>query len=219
MEKLINKADGMFILVSLQLDMLLRPRTLFAMRKALENVPEKLPDFYAQTLNRIQARESDMAFKLLAWLVKTLRLLTVGELQVALAVEHSDERFNDDALISQDDNLEMCCGLFVIDEAQVVSLTHATVHEYLIENVRIVESFDHMITKSCLEYLGFEEFALPVDTPILSSQPYQSNTVVQPYRSQTISRVSSTTSKVSFFYPTLQLGGSVIKAAPASRTN
>ncbi|MCJ1435585.1 hypothetical protein MMC27_004959 [Xylographa pallens] len=167
-EKLINKADGMFILVSLQLDMLLRPRTLFEMRKTLENVPEKLPDFYAQTLNRIQARESDMAFKLLAWLVKCLRLLTVGELRVALAVEHSTERLNDDALVSQDDILEMCCGLVIIDDAGVISLAHATVHEYLIEHVEIVRNFDYMITKSCLKYLGFKDFALPVEPALWS---------------------------------------------------
>ena len=161
-KKLIAKADGMFILVSLQLDMLVQPRTLFEMRKTLENVPEKLPDFYAQTLNRIQARESDTALKLLAWLVKSLRLLTVGELRVALAVEHSAKRLNDDALVSQDDILEMCCGLVVIDDAEVVSLAHATVHEYLIEHVGIIKSFDYMITKSCLRYLSFEDFALPI---------------------------------------------------------
>lgn len=102
--KLVELADGMSILVSLQLEMLLRPRTLAEIRKLLENVSNKLDEFYAVTLEHVKARESDMALKILSWLVKHLRPLSVCELREVLAVDYSTGLINTDAF-----NPKMVC--------------------------------------------------------------------------------------------------------------
>ena len=156
--KLVSIADGMFILVSLQLDMLLRPRTLAEMRRLLSGVSDKLDDFYAATLERIRARESAVAVNVLCWLVKQMQPLTAGALQEALAVEESTQRINPEAFIHKDDMVEMCCGLLVIDENEVLSLAHATIHEFLSAKLDEIKQFDSTITKSCLRYLTFETF-------------------------------------------------------------
>ena len=156
--KLVSIADGMFILVSLQLDMLLRPRTLAEMRRLLSGVSDKLDDFYAATLERIRARESAVAVNVLCWLVKQMQPLTAGALQEALAVEESTQRINPEAFIHKDDMVEMCCGLLAIDENEVLSLAHATIHEFLSAKLDEIKQFDSTMTKSCLRYLTFETF-------------------------------------------------------------
>ncbi len=158
-DKLVETADGMFLLVSLQLEMLLRPRTVIEMRKVLASISDKLQDFYALTLDRIRARETDTALEILAWLVKLLRPMSSDELQEALAVEYSTTRINSDALIHQDDMIDMCCGLVTIDVKGYLSLAHATVLEFLVENLQIVGGFNSTIAKACLDYLSFETFA------------------------------------------------------------
>ena len=161
--KLDEKANGMFILVSFQLEMLLRPRTVFEMREALEKIPQKLPDFYSLTLDRIRARESDLALKTLAWLVKHLRPMSAGELSEALAVEHSSSTISSEALIHQDEIVEMCCGLVTMQPDGALSFAHATVYEYLATNLEVVANFDTQIAKTCLEYLNFASFSTPTD--------------------------------------------------------
>ncbi|MDI1487026.1 MAG: hypothetical protein OHK93_006288 [Ramalina farinacea] len=155
---LVSIADGMFILVSLQLDMLLRPRTLAEMRDSLSRVSDKLDDFYAATLQRIRARELAVAVNVLCWLVKQRVPLTARALQEALAVEESTQTINPEAFIHKDDMIEMCCGLLVIDENEVLSLAHATVHDFLSAKLDEIERFDDIITKTCLKCLSFENF-------------------------------------------------------------
>ena len=94
-------ADGMFLLVSFQLDLLLKPRTLTEMRNVLAGVSTKLNDFYELTLQRIKDRESDLALKTLAWIVLQIRPLSVRELQEALAIEQSSGAINPDAILDR----------------------------------------------------------------------------------------------------------------------
>lgn len=61
--KLIKLANGMFILVSFQLQELLRPRIIDQMGKVLNGIFGRLSDFYTLKLNRIIGRESGMFHK------------------------------------------------------------------------------------------------------------------------------------------------------------
>lgn len=193
--KLVSIADGMFILVSLQLDMLLRPRTLAEMRRLLSGVSDKLDDFYAATLERIKARESAMAVKVLCWLVQQMEPLTAGALQEALAVEESTRRINPEAFIHKEDMIEMCYGLLVMDGDEVLSLAHATIHDFLAARLDEIKQFDYTISKTCLKYLNFETFQhqtsnygrlLPVDDrprfiPSRDDQEYIDRTRQHPF--------------------------------------
>lgn len=179
-EKLVALADGMFILVSLQMDVLLKMRTVIEMRRALETISNKVDDFYKSILDRIRAGQSDTPLKILAWLVKSPRPITARALREALAVEYSTTSINPDALVSEGDMVPMCCGLVLthkkaplyhddlasirnhsFDDSEELSLAHATVHEYLSKNLEIVQGFDRVITKACMRYISFVRLSSP----------------------------------------------------------
>ena len=156
-EKLVRLADEMFLVVSLQLDLLLGLQTVLEMRRALESIPTTLDDFYRATLDRIKAGKSNKPLQILAWLVKFPLPLTTRELREALAVEDSTTSINQDAYVPEDDIVPMCCGLVVLHEDHLfrpntLSLAHATVHEYLSKNLEIVHGFDRVIEKTCVAY-------------------------------------------------------------------
>ena len=166
-DKLVTLADGMFILVSLQLDMLLRLHTVTEMRRALETIPDKLDDFYKITLDRIRAGKSDKPLKILAWLVTFRQTITVGALREALAVEDSTTFIDPNAMIPEDDIVPMCCGLVLIHVDfltgfRELSLAHATVHEYLCKNLEMVHGFDRIIAKACVGYVNLLRFSTQV---------------------------------------------------------
>ncbi len=142
-EKLVTLADGMFILVFLQMDMLLRLHTVIEMRRALETVSDKVDEFYEITLERIKAGKSDAPLKILAWLVTSPEPLTIRALREALAVEYSSTSIDADALIAEDDIISMCCGLVMTgnddkNTGRELSLAHATVHDYLSRSLKLV---------------------------------------------------------------------------------
>ena len=159
MEKLVESADGMFILVSLQLDMLLGLHSLLEMRKALEVISTKVDDFYAATLSRIKASNSDTPLKILAWLVKGKVLhIDILQFQEAIALQESQGPVNPDALIPIDDIAPMCCGLIILDDSSYVSLAHATAHKYLSRNLDMAKDFEHVIHRTCVEFMNTSEF-------------------------------------------------------------
>lgn len=175
-EKLVTLADGMFILVSLQLDMLLRLHTVTEMRRALETISDKLDDFYKITLDRIRAGKSDKPLKILAWLVTSRLPITVGALREALAVEDSTTFIDPNAMIPEDDIVPMCCGLVLthvgfLPGSRVLSLAHATVHEYLSKNLEMVHGFDRIIAKACVRFLDLLDFSTEWE-PDLDRQPF-----------------------------------------------
>lgn len=163
-KKLLTLADGMFILVSLQMDMLLRLHTLVEMRRALEAISNKVDDFYKITLERIRAGNSDTPLKILAWLVTSRQPLNIGELQEALAVEYSTTMVDQDALIPEVDIIAMCCGLvitgdYVTGTDSRLFLAHATVHDYLSKNLELVQDFDRVIAETCVKYIHITKFS------------------------------------------------------------
>lgn len=164
MEKLVTMADGMFILVSLQLDMLLRLHTVAEMRRALKTISGKVDDFYKITLERIRAGNSDVPLKILAWLVTFPVPLTIRALREALAVEDSTTLIDPDALIPEDDIITMCFGLvmaghYVNGTDRKLSLAHATVHNYLSKNLELLHGFDRVIAETCIKYMNITKYS------------------------------------------------------------
>lgn len=71
---------------------------------------------------------ADLASKILMWLVKAQRPLTVDELKVAVSVEPDRYELDDLDLPSRKTLLDVCASLVTIDEgSNTVRLTHYTV--------------------------------------------------------------------------------------------
>lgn len=101
-----------------------------------------------------------MAIKVLSWLVKARRTLTVHEMMTAVSVEPG--RFELDELDPPDITtlLDVCGGLAIIDESSnIIRLAHLTVQEYLLRKSIIPEDADYILAKSCITYLSFDAFA------------------------------------------------------------
>ena len=88
------------------------------------------------------------------------RLLTVNELQHALAVEVETSELDMGFAPPIEDTIAVCAGLLILDqERNWVGLVHYTAQEYL-GNIRsswLPQAQEH-ITKTCLTYLSFHIF-------------------------------------------------------------
>src|SRR6266487_2014580 len=113
----------------LQLDRILVERTPTRISKALQSLPSKLEDTYKETLARIEnQREPDntLGMRVLQWISRSKRPLTVNELRHALAVEWAagedqPHDLDEGNLLESDSLADVCAGLVIIEnESQIV---------------------------------------------------------------------------------------------------
>jgi ankyrin repeat protein len=133
--------------------------------KALNSIPRTYDGCYEFTLKQIERKEAterDLAFKILTWLSHVFDGLTVTALQEALSVQIGDEKVDKRKLIPVDDIISVCSGLVVTytaEDTQKIRLLHETASTYL-KNNRLAGLAGHkMILKACLAYLSLPKFS------------------------------------------------------------
>lgn len=155
-----------FLLAQLHLDSLRDKTSSKMVKKALNMLPKgsKALDLaYHGAMQRVEDQLEDERFiakQLLGWLTYSERLMTVEEVQHALAIEPGTSDFDEDNLGDVDEILGFCAGLVIIDEeTQIIRLVHYTTQEYFKRNGdRILASAQQDIAVSCLTYLLYETF-------------------------------------------------------------
>ncbi|KAH6621900.1 ankyrin repeat-containing domain protein [Boeremia exigua] len=181
-ETLVEKAEGMFLWVDLQLDSLCqasKARKDRAVEAALEELPQGLPNTYVHILERIEAQPSymrDLALSCLAWIVYARRPLYIDELQYALAINSQCTVIQDLEIDSTEVILEACSNLLEINDL-VVRPIHYTVQEFLAKAVpglpqqtiraQLLDS-THMhkrLSVACLTYMRLVAFDGPAESP------------------------------------------------------
>ncbi|KAJ7117141.1 ankyrin repeat-containing domain protein [Mycena epipterygia] len=165
--KILTNVNGMFLLAKLHIDSLTTKNTIKAVKEALHQLPKDLNHTYDEAMERIDHQGEDdkqLAHLTLTWVANAKRLLSVGELQEALAIEADATDLDPDNLLDISIILSVCAGLVIVDEtASVVRLIHYTTQDYLnsIQSQRFPDAQTE-ITSRCLTYLSFKEFsALP----------------------------------------------------------
>ncbi|KAJ6587435.1 ankyrin repeat domain-containing protein [Mycena vulgaris] len=161
--KIVANCKGMFLLAKLHIESLTSKNTIKAVREALQHLPTDLQQTYDEAIDRIKLqREEDKELGLLAltWVANAKRLLSVSELQEALAIEEHSTFLDLDNLLDISMILSVCAGLIIVDETlSVVRLIHYTAQGYL-DDVQS-DQFPLAQTKivsTCLTYLSFKEF-------------------------------------------------------------
>ncbi|KAF4626169.1 hypothetical protein G7Y89_g11992 [Cudoniella acicularis] len=161
---IVSKANGMFLLASLQMDSLMSKKDLRKLKEAINTLPEKLHDAFIGIMERIKAQWSDgaeIALKILYWINYAPRPLTVDEIQHALAVRHGDRNLDPDGFLDEDMLVAVCCGLVTIrKESRTITLRHDSVREHFERHG--VEYFPHPqadIQAAMLTYASFDVFA------------------------------------------------------------
>ncbi|KAK3318708.1 ankyrin repeat-containing domain protein [Apodospora peruviana] len=176
-ENLVEGSKGMFQWVRCQIDTLCKLRNDKAIRSALSNLPRTLQDTYIRILQRIEDDHPDdveILQKVLYWLVRGVRNLTLHELAEGIAIdpESGDNRMDFSAVDTDpEDILELLGGLVTVSAEKVVSLAHYSVKEFLVsEDIRKAkpsfwvgtEPVESKLASVCLTYLSFDDFNAPL---------------------------------------------------------
>jgi ankyrin repeat protein len=157
-----------------QLDTLGKCRNRAALRKSLATLPLTLEKTYDRILLAITEEDSIYAIRILQWLTVAERPLSVDEIAEVVAIDETRERVFDEEEVLQDpmDALEICSSLVTVQDitygekapwAQVVTLAHYSVKEYLISE-RIcagqlsrysmnIDTCHARLARACLGYL------------------------------------------------------------------
>ena len=161
-----------FLLVSLNMDSILRESTIRRRRERLSKITDGLGlgDAYDATIGRINAQDGDKArlgIGALMWINHAERPLRVDELCYALAVELGSTNFNADNIPSTSTLVSCCQGLITVDkEASTVRLIHFTLQDHLPPRPDIFSRPHSAMAEICLTYLNSN----PIKA--LSAYPY-----------------------------------------------
>ncbi|KAL9091309.1 MAG: hypothetical protein Q9165_004943 [Trypethelium subeluteriae] len=128
----------------------------------LEIKANSLDQTYDRAMARIQGQDkwvAKLALQVLCWVCYTLRPLTLRELQHALAIKLGTMKFDEDNVISDDDDIiPGCAGLVVIDGSNnTVRLVHYTAKDYSIKNrQKLFPEAEKTLSKACITYLLYD---------------------------------------------------------------
>ncbi|KAL8965830.1 MAG: hypothetical protein Q9197_006303, partial [Variospora fuerteventurae] len=171
-EQLVSRSEGMFQWVKCQIQVLCSLGTDKAILKALEQMPKDLAGTYARILQRLEhdSENIERYQKLLRWLVKSTRSLTLDELAecIGIDLEEDNETMDFDAVETYPENLlKRCSSLVTVNDDGYVSLAHYTVKEFLTSDAtqKDRETFyvgndevEAELAQTCLTYLCYNDF-------------------------------------------------------------
>ncbi|KAE9405343.1 hypothetical protein BT96DRAFT_1015751 [Gymnopus androsaceus JB14] len=170
---LTRKADGMFRWVQCQLDSLIYCRTAGAVKDALLNLPKTLYETYERILSSIDAKgptETHAARRILQWIVGSSTPITLTEISSALQIEVGQPKLNEDLRLFDEEEILSICKSLVICRSGVVSLSHFTVKEFLVQETLAGLNIGHYtmlnstlhyeLSLHCLTYLLLDVFKM-----------------------------------------------------------
>jgi len=155
--------EGIFLIAAFQVNFLGNLINPGEVREALRTLPAKFPNVYDDTMNRIEKDEfnSDVAFRILSFILHARRPLTVRELQHFLAVMPDHRDLCDEYITDINILLSLCEGMVVVDDnnaTSAVRLVHPTALEYLKNQTLRFSQGNRDMGHTCLVYLSFDPF-------------------------------------------------------------
>lgn len=104
--------------------------------------------------------QEELAKQVLSWITCAKRLLTIWELQHALAVEPGLPELDEENLPQIEDIVSVCAGLVAIDkESDIIRLVHYTTQEYFERTQQEwFPTAEEDIATTCVTYLSFNTF-------------------------------------------------------------
>ena len=145
-------------------------RTDWDIIKALEDLPEDLPQIFERILRSLlQTNDIKFASRIFNWLAVAKRLLTLEELREAIAIQPRKTEFDAAYLVNDITQTLICCGclVFVDEEQETVHFTRHSVKQYLLQRSSDplpsdyhveIEVADTYAGETCITYLSFDVF-------------------------------------------------------------
>ena len=133
-KKLMERSQGMFLWVALQLRSLCAMKTDDDIRQALENLPKDLPETFTRILQRSGEQDKVYQRRILELVAAAFRTLTTEELREALSVVPGITDWKSSSLINDLISTLSCCGglVTVDEEEQTVRLVHHSFKQFLL---------------------------------------------------------------------------------------
>ncbi|KAF4901505.1 Ankyrin repeat and SOCS box protein 13 [Colletotrichum fructicola] len=156
--EILEKSQGIFLFVRLLVDQLVELSTVKEMRKALQVYPTHLDEAFESSLQRINAQSksrSNLAHRVMGWIVSAERKLQMSELAHGLATEEGIDVTDEENLVSSKTILKVCGGLVAL-QGTAVGMVHTTVHTWL--RNRYDGLYQKDLAESCLRYLTMSSF-------------------------------------------------------------
>ena len=153
-----------FLMAQLHLGSLAKKNNKKDVRLALQRLPEKLDDTYADAITRISSQDEEdvqLAKRTLMWISCAKRPLSIVELQHALATKPGAKELDPESLPDKDVIVDVCSGLVAIDrESETIRLVHYTTQDYLVRvQAEFFATAEIDMTCCCLTYLLFSTSA------------------------------------------------------------
>ncbi|CCX08582.1 Similar to unnamed protein product [Aspergillus oryzae RIB40]; acc. no. BAE57037 [Pyronema omphalodes CBS 100304] len=161
-DKVVEIADGMFLLPALQIQTVLEQNSISKRREALNTMPKKLDDAFQATVDRIRQQslsKSTQGLEVLKWIFFAFRQLTIAGLRHALAVNEYDTSTDSLDLnkLPFEKSLTDCRhGLVVVDqETSSIRPVHKSLQDFLTKEHETDKLFinGHCENFSCLSDL------------------------------------------------------------------
>ena len=135
--------------------------------------------------------------RILQWLAFSMEPLTLQQLAEIVSIRPNDRALDDSGIPTDLTDLAACCGSLVTiltqdassaqskdlrgPEVTLITLAHASVEEYLTSdkigrdlssNFHMdAKAVHHQLAKTCLQYIGFEDFEQPMKQPVSLRYP------------------------------------------------
>ncbi|KAG8531785.1 uncharacterized protein KY384_003421 [Bacidia gigantensis] len=167
---LVSRANGMFLLPSLQVRSVLDQISPAKIRETLVALPEGLEAQFEATLQRIRNQPKErreIAMKTLLWVSHAFATIDLAMLQHALGVEAGDKILDHSKLtpmsLLRHSIADFCHGLIVIQkETSQVRLVHYTLQEFFeSQDLQSYYPAEKMLSEVCLTYVLLKDFASP----------------------------------------------------------
>ncbi|KAG2361071.1 hypothetical protein BDR07DRAFT_1610413 [Suillus spraguei] len=155
LERLLEKADGMFRWVQCQLDEIVACKRHVDIEAALDNLPAGLYETYDRIIQAIKQRgrsDDQIARSCLLWLAGTFTPLTLDQLNEAMTIEVGRSNLNPNLGVMDPMDIVTACGSLVSynEKTGIVALSHYSVKEYLISHPdKILKSVSDMHARIC----------------------------------------------------------------------
>ncbi|TFK17730.1 ankyrin [Coprinopsis marcescibilis] len=165
----LDKSTGMFLLASLQLDMLGSCINIKSLNTALQVLPEGVNAMYEVTMERINSGLAPkLALGALTLLAYACESLKMDDLLHALAVETEPFKYDSNLLVDSDTVLSACCGLITFEpETKLVRLVHYTAQDFLVTHLsKVGVNAEAVLACTCvarLQSCGFANYNGSID--------------------------------------------------------
>lgn len=175
-DTLLEKAQGMFLWVVLQIDCLCLARTDGAIRQALANLPKDLPTTFSRILEQTAALGGDYQRRTLELITAACRPLKTNELREALGVVPGETDWDPAHQPNDIYSTLACCGSLVhVDEETLsVKLIHHSVRQFLLSGPEGIagqtftfEDANKTMTTIIMTYLSYGVFDTQISTRVM----------------------------------------------------